>query len=165
MQCTLIGAIILSINIQVGLNMHHMMTSGMPRRLFEGRDLVLLSHHLPLFLFQSFIPFTILPLLHTSSLLHLSTLLHPFNPFTSSSHLHPSSLLLPVPLFAFHLPIHSSSPHPFLISPSTPHLPIHSSSPHPLLISPSTPHLPIHSSSPHPLLISRTLNTISLVFI
>ena len=40
MLCTLIGAIILSINIQVGLNMHHMMTSGMHRRPFEGRHLV-----------------------------------------------------------------------------------------------------------------------------
>ena len=40
MLCTLIGAIILSINIQVGLNMHHMTTSGMPRRPFEGRHLV-----------------------------------------------------------------------------------------------------------------------------
>ena len=42
MLCTLIGAIILSINIQVVLNMHlsYMMTSGMHRRPFEGRHLV-----------------------------------------------------------------------------------------------------------------------------
>ena len=44
MLCTLIGAIILSINIQVGLNMHHMKTSGMHRRPFEGRHLVFFSH-------------------------------------------------------------------------------------------------------------------------
>ena len=52
MLCTLIGAIILSINIQVGLNMHHMMTSGMHHRPFEGRRLVsqcfvLADGHLP----------------------------------------------------------------------------------------------------------------------
>ena len=40
MLCTMIGAIILSINIQVGLNMPHIMTSGMHRRPFEGRYLV-----------------------------------------------------------------------------------------------------------------------------
>ena len=43
MLCTLIGAIILSINIQVGLktlNMHLYDEIGMHRRPFEGRHLV-----------------------------------------------------------------------------------------------------------------------------
>ena len=40
MLCTLIGAIILSINIQVGLNMHLYDDTGMHRRPFEGRHLV-----------------------------------------------------------------------------------------------------------------------------
>ena len=39
MLCTLIGAIILSINIQVGLNMHPQ-KDDMHRRPFEGRHLV-----------------------------------------------------------------------------------------------------------------------------
>ena len=38
--CTLIGAIILSINIQVGLNMHLYDEIGMHRRQLEGRHLV-----------------------------------------------------------------------------------------------------------------------------
>ena len=41
MLCTLIGAIILSINIQVGLNMHLYDDIGMHRRPFEGLHLVL----------------------------------------------------------------------------------------------------------------------------
>ena len=40
MLCTLIGAIILSTNIQVGLNMHLYDDMGMHRRPFEGRHLV-----------------------------------------------------------------------------------------------------------------------------
>ena len=46
MLCTLIGAIILSINIQVGLNMHLYddITLGMHRRRFEGRHLVYSSY-------------------------------------------------------------------------------------------------------------------------
>ena len=40
MLCTLIGAIILSINTQVGLNMHLYDDIGMHRRPFEGRHLV-----------------------------------------------------------------------------------------------------------------------------
>ena len=40
MLCTLIGAIILSINIQVGLNMHLHDEIGVNRHLFEGRHLV-----------------------------------------------------------------------------------------------------------------------------
>ena len=40
MLCTMIGAIILFINIQVGLICTCMMTSGMHRRPFEGRHLV-----------------------------------------------------------------------------------------------------------------------------
>ena len=41
MLCTLIGAIILSINIQIGLNMHLYHDIGMHRCPFEGRHLVL----------------------------------------------------------------------------------------------------------------------------
>ena len=43
MLCTLIGAFILSINIQVGLNMHLFedVGPGMHRRFFEGRHLVI----------------------------------------------------------------------------------------------------------------------------
>ena len=40
MLCTLIGAIILSINIQVGLNIHLYDDIGMHRHPFEGRHLV-----------------------------------------------------------------------------------------------------------------------------
>ena len=40
MLCTLIGAIILSINVQAGLNMHLYDDIGMHRRPFEGRYLV-----------------------------------------------------------------------------------------------------------------------------